>query len=211
MNQFAGFDSEAPFGANPSLAVYGVWQFCQNGGIGAWIVRLDDTDATYGSKSAQATTTIVLPNAKPRAETLTLALTAADPGGWANGLQAALTASLTSNDHADLVLSYPAPSSGKPTVVGTPLTDLDASNAPAFATAVGTQTYFAATGTGTAPITPTQASFTGGDPNTEASVTFQGVTLTATSKGAWANALTVTLQPSADNAAKLDLILTTPP
>src|SRR5947208_6285374 len=65
MNQFAGFDSEAPFGANPSLAVYGVWQFFQNGGIGAWIVRLDDTDATYGSKSAQATTTIVLPNAKP--------------------------------------------------------------------------------------------------------------------------------------------------
>ncbi len=66
--QFVGRDPNGgPFGTQPSLAVYGVFQFFQNGGIGAWVVRLD----APSSAVAQA---MIGP----------LTLRASSPGSWAN-------------------------------------------------------------------------------------------------------------------------------
>jgi phage tail sheath protein FI len=48
----AADDPDAPFGPNPSLAVYAVWQLFQGGGIGAWIVRLDTSGDAVSFQAA---------------------------------------------------------------------------------------------------------------------------------------------------------------
>jgi hypothetical protein len=90
------------------------FQFFQNGGIGAWVVRLD----APSSAVAQAT---IGP----------LTLRASSPGSWANGLQVELRpspgaeqmagAAAATPDLVDLVVSSPAPG-GQPleTLAGLP-------------------------------------------------------------------------------------------
>lgn len=109
---------EAQFGgltASSSLAAYAVWQFFQNGGIGAWIVRLTVPN------SAQANATIGIPQVSqftvgnttvnPNGPTGELTIHAKGPGAWANGIQVGLNPAPSAADphgtHATFVLQPP--------------------------------------------------------------------------------------------------------
>jgi len=217
-SQFGRIDpSQPPFGASATMAPYAVWQFFQNGGIGAWIVRVAPPDAG----SAQAT---IGP----------LTLTAASPGTWAtdyNGLNAELRPSAGSSplppatqggaspgpDHVDLILSAPAPTNAPALspVVEEVIPSLTPSTAVATISAVSN--YVAASGTPTVPASPSSISqpLTGGSSSGGASATVSGLQLTSKLVGKWASAaqLTATVQASAQSttaAPLFDLILTVP-
>ncbi|MFL5844031.1 MAG: phage tail sheath family protein [Solirubrobacteraceae bacterium] len=126
-----------PFGNAPSMAVYAVWQLFYNGGIGAWIVRLD----APGSTIAQATYG-------------PLTLRADDEGAWASGLRVAFRpASSGTPDHLDFTVSAPDSSSGQAGAVLETLVNLP--NDATLATGITSQSqYLSATAQGTDPLVP---------------------------------------------------------
>ncbi|WP_028066865.1 phage tail sheath family protein [Solirubrobacter soli] len=138
-----------------SLAAYGVWQFFQNGGIGAWIVRLPAPGATPGKVLIDS------PTGDGQLE-----ITANGPGAWSASVAVAFNPSMGSKTHVDFVVSTyvkgnnPSPPPAIETIPnialthadGTPLTSSDMAavidNGSSLVTAA------AATGTGLATPAP---------------------------------------------------------
>ena len=110
MAQFTSVYGELETGS--SLAAYAVSQFFLNGGIGAWIVRLD-------SGATPATWTLDLPAAPGAPQFLA---TASSPGAWGNAIvprfRSSGPATPASTTHVDLVVSpvvtSPPPRSAPP-------------------------------------------------------------------------------------------------
>lgn len=120
----------AQFGAlttSSSLAAYAVWQFFQNEGVGAWIVRLDE-----GSTPASVTiaTQINPPTQPPQASSpspgspVAITLTASSPGTWARDLVAGFApsgpASRPDPTHVDFTVQGPDPTAPPPAAGAAP-------------------------------------------------------------------------------------------
>jgi hypothetical protein len=84
--------------AESSLAAYAVWQFFQNGGIGAWIVRITRANATPASAIIT-----------PLAGASSVKISANSPGLWGRTLEVATSpsgpAAAPSDTHVDFVVS----------------------------------------------------------------------------------------------------------
>src|SRR5690242_15338910 len=101
------------FGAlseSSSLAAYGVYQFFQNGGIGAWILRLPAPGSTIGAVSITSPTT----------DAGVLDITADGPGKWSAGIAVGFTKALGSDSHVNFqVTKYVEGSTAPPPVLET--------------------------------------------------------------------------------------------
>jgi hypothetical protein len=131
----------APFGPSPLLATYAVWQFFQNGGIGAWIVRLTggggvEAAWTEGTFIAAVLEEVGAGSGTPRLEQIEPAsfnlMCIPDLAWFGSDGSGALTAAhaFCRRNHAFLLVDPPAPAvaGGVPAELGAePLTPVDTS------------------------------------------------------------------------------------
>jgi uncharacterized protein len=194
--RFGSLDTELPFGTQPSMAVYAVWQLFLGGGVGAWIVRLD------APSSAVAQVTI---------EPLTLR--ASGVGVWANGVLVELQPSSGAKqmvgaapgtpDHVDLAVTSPAPAGQA--VVREVISALPADGKGALSSAINTSSFYVTATAPTSTVRPDSQPFEG------ATVTVGGLTLTTPAAWAHEAALTATTTASAGGGGLVDLTLTSAP
>jgi len=111
VTSWSQFEMEfGPLSSTSSLAVYGVYQFFLNGGLGAWIVRVAPTaDPALASFVAEAAATASAVIAPPQATAPAMEISANSPGAWGNGLSVQFVESGPPSKpdqyHADLIVS----------------------------------------------------------------------------------------------------------